>query len=245
MPDFDASALIRRLDSIAALDEAEKQALVELPMQVAEIKSNQDIVRERSRPSASFLMLRGIACSYKVTGEGKRQILAFHIPGDMPDLQSLHLTVLDCSIGTITPCTVGFVQHQALQALCDRFPRIAHAFWRQTLIDAAMHREWIVNTGRRPAYERMAHLLCEAVVRLRAVGLADRDGCDLPITQSEFGDALGLSTVHVNRVLQELRGAGLIVLKGSILSVLDWDGLKAAGDFDPAYLHFEQGAEVP
>jgi len=114
----------------------------------------------------------------------------------------------------------------------------------QTLIDAATYREWIVNTGRRPAYERMAHLLCETVVRLRAVGLAGEGSCDLPITQSEFGDALGLSTVHVNRVLQELRGAGLIVLKGSILSVLDWDGLKAAGDFDPAYLHLKRPSRM-
>src|SRR5215212_8186417 len=245
MPDLDASALIRRLDSIAALSDAERQALAGMPMQVVDLKANQDIVRERSRPTASCLVLKGFACSFKMTGEGKRQILAFHLPGDIPDLQSLHLTVLDSGVGTITPCTVGFVQHQTLHDLCERHPRIARAFWRQTLIDAAMHREWIVNTGRRPAYERMAHLLCETVVRLRAVGLADRDGCDLPITQSEFGDALGLSTVHVNRVLQELRGAGLIVLKGSILSVLDWDGLRAAGDFDPAYLHFEQGSEPP
>lgn len=245
MPAFDASALIRRLDSIVALSESERHALADMPMQVVDVKSNQDIVRAGSRPSASFLMLSGFACSFKVTGEGKRQILAFHIPGDMPDLQSLHLPTLDSSIGTITACTIGFVQHEALRDLCERHPRIAHAFWRQTLVDAAMHREWIVNTGRRPAYERMAHLLCETVVRLRAVGLANGDGCDLPITQSEFGDALGLSTVHVNRVLQELRGAGLIVLKGSALSVLEWDGLRTAGDFDPAYLHLNQKADTP
>src|SRR5215212_3174593 len=171
MPAFDASALIRRLDSIIALSGDERRALADVPMEVVEIRSNQDVVREGSRPSSSFLLLKGFACSFKVTGEGRRQILAFHVPGDIPDLQSLHLTMLDYSVGTITPCVMGAIQHEVLHALCERHPRLARALWRQTLIDAAMHREWIVNTGRRPAYERMAHLLCEMAVRLGAVGL--------------------------------------------------------------------------
>src|SRR3712207_4139041 len=167
--------------------------------------------------------------------------MAFHIAGDIPDLQSLHLKVLDNSIGTITPCKVGFIQHEALRDLCLRYPRITSGLWRETLIDASVFREWMVSIGRREAYNRIAHLLCEMVLRMKAVGLAEDHRCELPITQAEFGDALGLSTVHVNRTLQELRAAGLITLKGSTLTVLDWEELKRAGDFDPTYLHLENG----
>jgi CRP-like cAMP-binding protein len=175
-----------------------------------------------------------------MTAPGKRQIMAFHIPGDIPDLQSLHLTTLDHSLGTITPCEVGFIRHEDVRDLVRRFPRIGDAFWRDTLIDAAVFRAWMVGIGRREAYGRIAHLLCEVMTKLRAVGLADGQRCELPITQVEFGDALGLSTVHVNRTLQELRGNDLITLRGGFLTVLDWDGLREAGEFDPAYLHLDR-----
>ena len=121
--------------------------------------------------------------------------------------------------------------------LCDDYPRIARALWRETLIDASIFREWTVNIGRREAYARISHLLCEILVRLKAVGLAEDQTCEIPITQSEFADATGLSNVHVNRVLQELRADGLIILKGSTLKVPNWENLKSAGDFDPTYLH--------
>jgi len=236
-----ASFLIRKLGSIFALSGEEETALKNLPIQVAELGARQDIVHAGERPSRCFFVQDGIACSYKITGTGDREILNFHVPGDMPDLQSLHLDVLDFSICTITPCVIGFIQHDALHALCERHPRITSAFWRETLIDAAVFREWIVN-ARREAYSAMAHLLCELVVRLRAVGLADASSCELRITQSEFSDALGISTVHTNRVLQELRAAGLIALKERTLSVLDWEGLTSAGDFDPTYLHLRNGS---
>ena len=238
-----AHPLIRKLESIFTLTDEERDALVSLPMQVADLKADQDVVREGDRPTRSFAILAGFACTFKIVGEGKRQIMAFHIPGDMPDLQSLHLTVLDISVGTITPCKVGFIRHETLHDLCGRYPRIASALWRQTLVDAAVFREWITNVGRREGYSRLAHILCELVTRMRAVGLAQDHTCDLPITQSELADATGLTTVHVNRVLQELRGDELIKLAGGTLTVLDWDGLKKAGDFDPTYLHLEQEQE--
>ena len=235
-----AYTLVRKLESIFTLTEDERDALVSLPMQVADLKADQDVVREGDRPTRSFALLEGFACTYKIVGDGKRQIMAFHISGDIPDLQSLHLRVLDNSVGTITPCKVGFIRHEALHDLCGRYPRIAGALWRQTLIDAAVFREWMASIGQREAYSRIAHLLCEMVVRMRSVGLTQDHTCDVPITQGEFADALGISTVHVNRVLQELRGDGLIKLAGGTLTVLDWDGLKKAGDFDPTYLHLEQ-----
>ncbi|HZB61140.1 MAG TPA: Crp/Fnr family transcriptional regulator [Microvirga sp.] len=234
--------LIRKLNSIFTITDDERQALLSLPMQLAVLKANQDIVREGDSPSRSCLLLSGFACTYKVTGEGKRQIMAFNIAGDVPDLQSLHLKVLDNSVGTITPCRVGFIPHEALHDICARHPRIAAAFWRETLIDAAIFREWMTSIGQREAYPRIAHLLCEMLVRLKAVGLAEDHSCDLPITQAEYGDALGLSTVHVNRVFQALRAHGLIETKGTQVNIPDWERLKQAGDFDPAYLHLEQAA---
>jgi CRP-like cAMP-binding protein len=174
-----------------------------------------------------------------MTAQGKRQIVSFNLPGDIPDLQSLHLKVLDNSISTISQCRVGFITHEVLHDICNHYPRLAAAFWRETLIDASIFREWVLNVGRREAYQRMAHLLCELLTRLRAVDLVEDHVCDLPITQSEFADALGVTTVHVNRVLQQMRADGLIETKGTQLKVPDWEKLKQVGEFDPTYLHLE------
>jgi CRP-like cAMP-binding protein len=236
----DYNPLIRRLDSIFTLSDDERQALASLPMQVTVVGENQTIVREGDQPSRCCLLLSGFACTYKVTGQGKRQIMAFNIPGDIVDLQSLHLKVLDNSIGTLSPCRVGFITHEALWDICTRYPRIAAALWRETLIHAAIFREWVMNVGRREGSQRMAHIFCELVLRLKAVGLADEGSCVLPITQAEFADAAGLSAVHVNRVLQVLRAEGLIEMNGNHLNIPDWEKLKQAGDFDPTYLHLEQ-----
>jgi CRP-like cAMP-binding protein len=236
-PDY--NPMIRKLESIFTLTDDERQALETLPMQVNVIKDDQDLVREGDRPTRSCVILSGFTATYKITGEGKRQIVSFGIAGDIPDLQSLHLKTLDISIGTLTPCRVGFIQHEALREICTRYPRIAAAFWRETLIEGAIFREWVLNVGRREAYNRMAHVLCELLVRLRAVGLAEDHGCNLPITQGEFADAMGITTVHVNRVLQQMRAEGLIELKGDRLNIPNWEQLKQVGDFDPTYLHLE------
>jgi CRP-like cAMP-binding protein len=236
-PDY--NPLIRKLESVFTLADDERQVLETLPMQVAVIKDDQDIVREGDRPTRSCLILSGFACTYKVTAGGKRQIVAFTIAGDIPDLQSLHLKTLDISIGTISPCRVGFITHEALREICLRYPRLAAAFWRETLIDAAIFREWVTNVGQREAYQRMAHVLCELLVRLRAVGLAEDHICDLPITQGEFADALGVTPVHINRVFQQMRADGLIETKGTQVTIPDWDKLKEVGEFDPTYLHLE------
>jgi CRP-like cAMP-binding protein len=236
-PHSPQTLMIRKLESIFPLSGEEKQALQDLPMQVTVFKADQDIVRVGDRPSQCCLLLEGYTCVYKLTAEGKRQIMALHVPGDIPDLQSLHLKVLDNSIATICPCTLGFIQHEDLRRVCERYPRITAALWRETLVDASIFREWLLNIGRREAYTRMAHLLCEFLVRLKAVGLAEDDTYDLPITQVELADAIGTSTVHVNRVLQALRAEGLIETKGTQVTIPDWERLKDAGEFDPLYLH--------
>jgi CRP-like cAMP-binding protein len=145
--------------------------------------------------------------------------------------------VMDHSVGALAPSTVAFIPHSALHELTRRYPGIAAALWRETLIDAAIFREWVTNVGSRSAYRRTAHVLYEFFVKMRSVGLATGDHCSFPLTQQEIGDATGLSVVHVNRTLQQLRGDGLIELKGRKLTILDYDGIAEAGQFDPSYLH--------
>lgn len=233
----DHNSLIRKLETIVDLSAEEKEAVLGLPFTVKTVGEDQDLVRDGDRPNECCVLIEGFACRYKLLPDGKRQIMSFHIPGDIPDLQSLHLKVMDHSLGTLVRSKVAFIHHDVIRDLTRSYPRIAEALWRDTLIDAAVFREWMIGMGRRSAYTRIAHLLCELLVRLRAVGLANGHDIEMPITQAELGDSLGLSTVHVNRVLQELRGNGLITLRGRFLSVQDWPGLKEAGEFDPTYLH--------
>jgi len=234
--------LIRKLRSISPLTEDEMHCLATLPFSMRSVGADQDIVREGDRPSECCLIIEGFSCRYKLTDQGKRQIFSFHIPGDIPDLQSLHLKVMDHSLMTMTPSKLAFIPHESLGNVMQRCPRVADVFWRDTLIDAAVFREWMIGIGRRSAYTRIAHVLCEMFARMKAVDLNNGNECAWPITQAEIGDALGLSTVHVNRSLQELRGDGLIEIGGGALRILDWAGLKKAGEFDPTYLHLDGDA---
>lgn len=232
--------IIRKLQTILSLSDDERAAILALPVEERELHAHEEIVCEGDRPTRSFVILEGVAYAYKLTGEAKRQILAFHITGDMPDLQSLHLETLDISIGTFSACKVGFIQHAALRHLCERHTRVAAALWRETLVYASVFREWMTNIGQRDALSRAAHLMCEYVVRMRAMGLVEDHSCQIPMTQDDLGDAMGISTVHVNRVLQELRRLGLIKLGSGNLTVLDWERLKVVGDFEPGYLHLRR-----
>lgn len=235
------SRMLSKLERSLALSSEERQALAGLPLQVKALRADQDVVREGDRPSRCFVLAEGFASSCKANGSGRRQIIAVHVPGDIPDLQGLHLGILDNSVVTVTPCLVGFIYHDDLRSLCSGHPRLAAAFWRMTLTDAAVYREWMVSLGQRSAHTRLAHLLCELFTRLEVVGLARERTCDLPLTQVDIGDMLGLSTVHVNRTMRELRAAGMIALEKGRLTVSDWPGLARAGEFDPAYLHMEVG----
>jgi CRP-like cAMP-binding protein len=231
--------LLRKLESVASLSAEEKAAILDLPITVRQMRPDHDIVRERDRPSQCCLVLDGWLCRYKILETGARQIFSFHIAGDIPDLQSLHLKTMDHNLGTLVPSTVAFIQHDSVRALAKDFPHVCNVLWRDTLIDAAIFREWMVGMGRRNAPSRIAHLICELFTKLRAVGLTRGYTCDFPITQSVMGDALGLSTVHVNRSLMELRGKGLIKLEKQVLTILNWHGLQKEGGFDPLYLHLD------
>jgi CRP-like cAMP-binding protein len=233
--------LLRKLESIASLTEEEKQALLSLPMTVKELPADRDIVSLGERPNACCLILDGWACRYKMLPEGGRQIMSFHIPGDVPDLQSLYLKTMDHSLGTIVPTKVALIQHRDMHDVIRRFEGISTALWRDSLIDAAIFREWMVGIGRRSSHQRIAHLLCEMATKLRAVGLNDGHTYPWPVTQQELADALGLTDVHVNRVLRDLRRDGLIAMARGVFTATDWDRLSELGQFDPGYMHMDPG----
>jgi CRP-like cAMP-binding protein len=234
--------LLRKLETIVDLSDEEREAVLRLAVTVRILKADQDIVRDQDRPSQCCLILSGFACRYKTLDSGRRQILSFHIPGDIPDLQSLHLQVMDHSLGTLTKSRVALIPHETVRAFIRAHPRIGDVFWRDTLIDAAVFREWVTNVGRREAYGRIAHVICELYVRFRAVGLNDGDSYEMPVTQAELADATGLSTVHVNRTMQALRANGLIKTENGRVVIQDWEGLQEAGEFDPTYLHIRKQA---
>src|SRR5215210_4463613 len=229
---LDTAPLLRRLEAIGTPTPAERDLLANLPGTTRHYEAHQDIVSEGDQPSVVCLMLDGMACRYKISADGKRQIVSFHIPGDVPDIQSLFIDVMDHSLGTLVPCTIIAIPHERMCSIIDNHPRIAHVLWRECLVDAALFREWIIVRDR-PAYMRVAHLVCEHFARMDAVGLTKGNSCALPITQAQIGDALGLSDVHVNRTLQELRGEKLLDLKNGTLMILDREGLKTAGEFNP------------
>ncbi|WP_206667436.1 Crp/Fnr family transcriptional regulator [Muricoccus nepalensis] len=244
-PSAERHRLLRRLESTTVLDEDERQALLNLPMILRDFLEGQDVVRGGDRPSHCCLVLTGFVCRYALLPDGRRQILAFHPPGDVPDLQSLHLQIMDHSVAAMMPSTVAFIAHEHIQHATEQHPRLIHAFWRETLIDAATFRAWMIGLGRRSAHERIAHLICEMLLRFEAVGLAEGGVFQMPVTQQDIADALGLSNVHVNRVLQDLRRDELIAWQRPMIAVLRREALEELAMFDPTYLHMRNLPDAP
>lgn len=233
---------IRHLQTLVMLGSEESAALNALPMRFRDVRKHQDIFREGERVSESCIVLSGMVCRYKMAGDGRRQILSFHFPGDMPDLQSLNLSYMDHNLMALSPVRIGLIPHDDLRAAINRHEGVRNAVITRTLVDAAILRQWLVNLGRRTALERIAHLFCECYLRLQAMGHTERANFRLPLTQSELGDATGLSSVHVNRTMQELRRMGLISSNGNEHSILDWEQLRQKADFSPEYLHLRDTA---
>jgi len=232
--------MITKLESISSLTEEERYAVENLPVRVRTHQSREDIVRDGDRVSQCCLILEGWAYRYKILGGGRRQIFSFHIAGDIPDLPSLHIPLMDHSLATITKATMAFIPHEAMRDLTYQFPRLAAVLWRDTLVDAGIFREWMACMGQRSAYDHLAHLFCELYLKQEAVGLAGEHRCPLPMTQADLGDATGMSNVHVNRTLQEMRGDGLIILRNKTLVIKAWNELIRAAEFDDTYLHLRE-----
>ena len=228
--------LVTKLQNVTALSEEDQQALDDLCREVREVSARKDIMQDGAKPSHVHLMLEGWAARYKILPDGGRQITAFLIPGDFCDVHVTILSEMDHGIVALTPARIAYIPHSAIKTLTER-PQLARALWWATLVDEAVLRAWIVNLGRRDAFQHLAHLLCELHERMRNIGLVAEDSFDLPLTQEEIADALGLTPVHTNRVIQRLRSEGLITLKGHNLVILDAPGLQKASGFNPAYLH--------
>lgn len=229
--------LLRKLETTFALSNDELAALHALPIKVGEFAKGEQLVGEGDRPIHSFAIQSGLTCMYKNSSTGRRQILIFHFPGDFPDLQSLHINVLDMSIAAMARTKVTFVKHQDIRMMYARYPRLGEALWRMSLVDAAILRERMLNLGQRKAFERISHFFCEMVVRSKLAELMVDDTVPMPLTQQEIGDALGLSNIHVNRITQELKEKKLMEVRRGRLHVLNWKQLRAAADFDATYLH--------
>ena len=201
--------------------------------------ARQIMVREQVPLTQCTLLLEGFVERYRDTPEGRRQILAIHIPGDFVDLHSYPLKRLEHSVAALTDVKVAFFPHPAIRELTEQSATLTELLWRSTLIDAAINREWIVSVGARSAVVRLAHLFCEMYVRLERIGLAPDRTFALPLTQVDLSDATGLTAVHANRMLRQLRERGLVVFRQGSVEILDWDALRDFADFDPGYLFFD------
>lgn len=229
--------LLAKLETIAELSADDRRAVEAICADRRTIASQKDLVREGEQPQFIYVLLEGWAARYNALPDGSRQISAFVLPGDFCDLGATVLERMDHSIVALTPVKVAYVSRALFGQLTRGRPGLVHALRWATLVDEAVLRAWIVNLGRCDARARIAHLMCELHARMKRIGLV-RDGLfDLPLTQEQLADALGLTAVHVNRVLQRLRADGLIMLQSRSLTLLDADRLRSAAGFDPNYLH--------
>jgi CRP-like cAMP-binding protein len=232
---------LERAGTLSAEDRAKLAALISCTYEVA---AREDIVREGDRPREVHVMMDGFACRYKMMAGGRRAILAYLVPGDFCDLHAAVLGRMDHAVGTLAPCTMAAIPRAALEEAASR-PAIARALCRAALADEAILREWLANMGQQAADRQLAHLLCELRRRLQAVGLADGRSFRLPLTQEELGDALGISTVHVNRVLQCLRALRLIETNGRSIIIPHAELLETFAGFDPGYLYLAPAESAP
>jgi CRP-like cAMP-binding protein len=233
------SPLLAKLETVAVLPDEDRDAVSRLTRGARDMEARRNIIREGDKPDRVHLIVEGWAARYKLLPDGARQITAFLIPGDFCDLHVTILGAMDHSIATLTRAKVVFIPRATMTALTER-PKVAKALWWATLVDEAVLRSWIVNVGRREAFEAVGHLFCELYVRMRNVGLTSDNHFDLPLTQEEIADALGLTPVHVNRVLQRMRAEDLITLKSGALTIHDYRTLQKVSGFNPNYLHAEQ-----
>lgn len=232
-------AKLRKRDEISPEEEAAIRDAVERPRRV---QPDEVIIQAGVELHESTLLIDGWAARTRDLKNGRRQITELHVTGDFLDLHSFTLKRLDHDVVTLTQCTVAAVPHEKLRRITERFPHLTRVYWFSTNLDAAIHREWSVSLGRRSALSAMAQLFCELRVRLEIVGQIQGDSFDLPLTQARLADCLGLTGVHANRTLQELRARELISLRYRRLTIEDWPGLQAVAEFDPAYLYLDRKA---
>jgi CRP-like cAMP-binding protein len=229
--------LVRKLRLWKELDGHDQARVLALPHETVEVEARKCIAREGSQAEFCCLVLSGFVYRQKVAGNGGRSISAFHMRGDLVDLQNSLFGRADRSVQALTRAKVAFIPRGAIIDLASRSPRVGMAMWYDTLVEASIFREWVLNIARRKATVRIAHLLCEFGVRLESLGLGERFSYEFPMTQEQFADCTGLTPVHVNRSLKALEFRGLIARAKRYVAVANWPDLTKVGDFNEAYLH--------
>src|SRR5215204_506335 len=237
------SRLLFRLERLNTLSAADRQRIVDLPLKLVNYPADREIVSYGYSTSQCTLVLDGFLYSHKPVAGSRRQITSFFVPGDIVDLPTLFLPNVDHTIATLGPAVLAFVPHAALKEVLDESSTLAQAFWRETLMQAAIFQEWVVNLGRRDAFARLAHIVCELTVRLQSVGLARDLSFSMPWTQMDVADACGISSVHANRVIQELRHLELVEWDSRRLKIRNWSALARLADFNDNYLQYHATAE--
>ena len=237
--------VLAKLRSRGDLDEADAAALHALPVTRRTYDSPAHLVREGSTDirRCSFI-LSGFAIRHKITDQGARQICSIHLPGDFLDLQNMFFGRSDHNIQALTRVEVALVERQPLLDLALNRPAIGRALWADTLVEASISREWLLNVGRRDARQRILHLLCEFALRMQAAGLTREHGYELPLTQEQLGDAVGLTSVHVNRTLRSLTADGTIQRTRRFIELNDWERARAVAGFSALYLHVGHALEL-
>ena len=217
----------------------EEKAIRDAVAEINTYPADQTVIRAGVRINVSMLLLDGLMCRYKDLSDGQRQITELHVAGDFADLHSFTLKRLDHNVMTLTPCRIAIVPHANLERITEQFPHLTRLYWFTTNMDAAIHREWEVSLGRRPAVARLAALFCELRARLGVVGMTEGHSYRLPLTQTDIAECVGLTPIHVNRTLKELRERGLVEFRSGRVNILNWEGLVQIAEFDPAYLYLE------
>lgn len=237
MPDVQAlRPFLKRLLDRCELTREEQEAILSIAGTAAQARCNVDIVSPGDTAEHACLVVDGVVGRFGQFVDGRRQITAFHVAGDMCDLHSVVAPKVGWSLQALSTTTMLKVPHSELRGVAKRYPAIAEAFWRDCVVDASILSQWVVNVGRRDARMRLAHVLCEMAIRMEQARLGRRDQYEFQITQSQLADALGLTPVHVNRVLQSLRSDRLVETQGREIRILEWDRPAQVGDFDDAYL---------
>ena len=228
--------LRRRID----LSPEEERAIRDSVTETRRVPADQVLVRGGEELSVSMILVDGWLARSKDLAGGERQVTELHVAGDFPDLHAFTLKRLDHDLLTLTDCIIAVVPYERLKQITERYPRLARIYWFSTNVDGAITRELALSLGRRSAMSRMAHLFCELYMRLEVVGRAAQDGYDFPLTQREVAECLGLTVVHANRIIQELRRRGLVELQNRRLTILNRGGLEGIAEFDPSYLYLER-----
>jgi len=234
-------AFLNHLLRLGDLAPEDSRAVVELNGEVRTLRRHEEIIKAGDTPNFSFVVINGFLQRYTSRRDGSRQIHSFYIATDAPSLESLHAGRVDNNLCAVVSSQVGMIAHSDLDELMRAHPNVGRLVWRSILAQSSIYREWLMRNSRMAADASMAHLFCEMYARYNAAGLGNGDRCDVPLTQDMLAEALGLTAVHVNRTLQQLRETGMVDHKGGILFVNDFKRLASYADFDPAYLHLKNG----